>query len=486
MKMKTNTWKLGPMVQAGFGSILVLMIFIAIADIMSINALEQNTASVNRTYQIESKLQEIENTVLNAETSSRGYYYTSKEEFLAPYQTAVRDYRSLLDETRTLVKDPAQQQRFKTLEALVQQKLDLTTEYVNLKKVGKDQEVLTLTLSGKGNNLMSDIRSKHDEMNNAEDALLVERQRMTNQAQELMSIISVGGTLAAIVLGLVILFFISQNVVRPIKEVTNVMATTSTEIAAAVDEQERTAVQQATAVNETATTMDEMAASASQSAEQAEAVSRRSRDALDLADEGSRIVKQTMEGMENLKLKVSAIAEQILRLSEQTSQIGSITNLVTDLANQTNLLALNAAVEAARAGEHGKGFAVVAAEIRKLADQSKKSAERINALVGDIQKATNSTVMVTEEGTKTVEEDMRLAQKTAEAFNSLSSSIGSAYENTQQITLNARQQSGAVNQVVEAMNGINSGARQTAAGIAQMKSGIDNLHNASQKLKAIV
>jgi len=170
-------------------------------------------------------------------------------------------------------------------------------------------------------------------------------------------------------------------------------------------------------------------------------------------------------GMASLKTKVEAIAEQILHLSEQTGQIGNITNLVSDLANQTNMLALNAAVEAARAGDHGRGFAVVAGEIRKLADQSKKSAERINALVGEIQKATNATVMATEEGTKTVEEGIRQAQATAEAFNNLAGAISGAFESVQQISLNVRQQATAIGQVAQAMEALNAGAKETAAGI---------------------
>jgi methyl-accepting chemotaxis protein len=63
-----------------------------------------------------------------------------------------------------------------------------------------------------------------------------------------------------------------------------------------------------------------------------------------------------------LRDQVTAIANQIIRLSEQTAQISTVSDLVADLANQTNMLALNAGVEAARAGEQGKGFAVVAGE----------------------------------------------------------------------------------------------------------------------------
>jgi methyl-accepting chemotaxis protein len=137
---------------------------------------------------------------------------------------------------------------------------------------------------------------------------------------------------------------------------------------------------------------------------------------------------------------------------------------VSELANQTNLLALNAAVETARAGEHGKGFAVVAAEIRKLADQSKKSADRINALVLDIQNATNATVMATEEGTKTLEAGTHQTHRTTDAFDHLAASITTVFESAQQTLLSVQQQVAAVGQVVEAMTEIQREATETATG----------------------
>ena len=210
-------------------------------------------------------------------------------------------------------------------------------------------------------------------------------------------------------------------------------------------------------------------------------VATKARQALTLTEEGTHTVQQTLAGLSSLKLKVEAIAEQILRLSEQTSQIGNITNLVSELANQTNLLALNAAVEAARAGEHGKGFAVVAAEIRKLADQSKKSAERINTLVLDIPNATNATVMATEEGTKTVEAGTQLTHRTVEVFDALASSITEVFDNSQQTLLNANQQVTAVRQAVEAMDAINNGAKETASGIPQTRIGVQQLNDAGSR-----
>ncbi len=82
--------------------------------------------------------------------------------------------------------------------------------------------------------------------------------------------------------------------------------------------------------------------------------------ALKIAERETLAVEQTLESMIILKENVGAIAQQIMRLNEQTNQIGNISSVVTDLANQTNMLALNAAVEAVRAGENAKGFNLIA------------------------------------------------------------------------------------------------------------------------------
>jgi methyl-accepting chemotaxis protein len=156
------------------------------------------------------------------------------------------------------------------------------------------------------------------------------------------------------------------------------------------------------------------------------------------------------------------------------------------MANQTNMLALNAAVEAARAGEHGKGFGVVAGEIRKLADASKKSAERINGLVEDVKRATDATVMATEESSKGVEADILLAEQTAEAFNGIVGACDTALDAAQQTLLTVPQQVAAVKQVLAAMEDLNRGAREAASGLGQTKESVSNLRETALKLKAMI
>jgi methyl-accepting chemotaxis protein len=294
--------------------------------------------------------------------------------------------------------------------------------------------------------------------------------------------------IALVVLSSILLLLLLKERKRKtmIEQMVNSISTFSQEIFSAVAEQERIASQQAASVHETTTTMDELEASCRQSVEQAQAAVTAAKQALQLTESGTQAVGKTLEGMFIMEKKVEAIAEQIVRLSEQANQIGGISQLVSDLANQTNMLALNSSVEAVRAGEHGKGFAVVANEIRKLSDQSQQSAEKISLLVSEIQKSINSTVMVTDEGTKTVKAGVQIAQKTEQSFTGVASAVNKVVLNNQQVSLNLKQQVDAIQQVVEAMENINKGSKETAAGLTQIRSGTKQLNEASVTLKETV
>jgi methyl-accepting chemotaxis protein len=280
--------------------------------------------------------------------------------------------------------------------------------------------------------------------------------------------------------------FRSRQLVNLIQQLVSRISTASHQIFSTLDEQERVASQQAASVNETTATMDELEASSRQSAEQAKAAVAAAQQALVLTKDGTQAVGETLEGMFALEQKVGAIAQQIVRLSEQANQIGSISQLVSELANKTNMLALNSSVEAIRAGEHGKGFSVVANEIRKLADQSQNSAEKISVLVSEIQSAINSTVMVTDEGTKTVAAGVQIAQKTDQAFTGVADAVNKVVLNNQQISLNLKQQVDAIQQVVQAMESINQGAKETAVGINQTKVGTQQLNETALNLQQMV
>jgi hypothetical protein len=296
----------------------------------------------------------------------------------------------------------------------------------------------------------------------------------------LVGMLLTGGT----TVGLSIL--LSNRVTKFVRDMADTIVNSSGSIVDTVQLQEITVNLQANSAIETSTTVNELGAISSQSAEQAEASANGARQALTLAEEGTKSVQQTLQGMTGLQQKVDNIAQQIVNLSEQTGQITIVSDLVADLASQTNMLALNAAVEAARAGEQGKGFSVVAGEIRKLADQSKKSADKINALAEDIQTAINRTVMVTDEGTKTVKEGIDLAQETASTFVGVTDAVNNVFLNSQQISTSAKQQSIAIQQVLSSIKMISQGSQESAVGMHQVKMTTRELTQVADELKAAV
>jgi CHASE3 domain sensor protein len=391
-----------------------------------------------------------------------------------------------LDQLNELVKDEQQRQYLSEISVLLQQLVDTNQGLINIASGQGTAAGIDAWKAQDGRALSNEVSDLLAAMEELENEIVAIDQELQEAALARLQFTLLTAATLSVVLSAIIGTWIVMKASRMMNQAAGDIASSASEIAASVEQQERTSSQQAASVSETTTTMDELGASSRQSAEQAEAAASGAQQALTLAEGGTRAVERSLDGMTTLREKVDAIADQILRLSEQTSQIGGISGLVSDLANQTNMLALNAAVEAVRAGEHGKGFAVVSGEIRKLADQSKKSAEKINALVADIQTAINSTVMVTDEGTKTVEEGVKIAEETSDAFAGVADAVNNVVLNSQQISLNVKQQAVAIQQVVSAMNSLNTGAQETANGISQIKIGTHQLNESALILKTAI
>jgi len=408
--------------------------------------------------------------------------FPTEAHYKESFAEGVKIYESGVKEVEAEMTDKQQLESWATFKEEAERLQAVGEKILSLTQAGKIAEAKQLV----GDMEMSALSETFGQLETRQEEILDEIRKKdaftTTLSWILIFVGLIGGTIGTLVLGAMISKEIAEQVKKAVTQITSAAA----EIATTMEEQERTASLQAASVNETTTTMDELRASSHQSEEQAKSASQAAQEVLHLAENGNQSVEETVATMVDLKNKVAAIADQIVRLSEQTNQIGNISALVSDLSQQTNMLALNASVEAVRAGEHGKGFAVVAEEIRKLADQSRQSAANISNLVSDIQNAINTTVMVTDEGTKTVNAGMTITENTANAFAGVLEAINNVAMNNQQIVLNIRQQGKAVEQVLEAMDSINKGAQETAAGLTQVKAGTTQLSHTARELEAMV
>ncbi len=454
---------------------------------INVREVNQITQELHESWVISDTLSTLRKNVLLMSRASRGYLLEQNPTSLEEYNRAKTDYLEVMKELDDLVVNEEQRKNLTALQAPLREMVafnDDLMSLVNANRVGEAVQAWRQD-GGEVTQFSEEIDLIFTMQELEKEVVARDEARQADALQRLQRVVLIAATLS-VILSVLTGTWIVLKASRTMNQAAGDIASSASEIAASIEQQERTSSQQAASVNETSTTMDELGASSRQSAEQAEAAASGAQQALVLAEGGTRAVERSLDGMTALREKVDSIADQILRLSEQTSQIGGISGLVSDLANQTNMLALNAAVEAVRAGEHGKGFAVVSGEIRKLADQSKKSAEKINALVADIQTAINSTVMVTDEGTKKVEEGVKIAEETADAFAGVADAVNNVVLNGQQISLNVKQQAVAIQQVVSAMSSLSTGAQENANGISQIKIGTHRLNESAMLLKVAI
>ncbi|MDH6672163.1 methyl-accepting chemotaxis protein [Paenibacillus glucanolyticus] len=262
---------------------------------------------------------------------------------------------------------------------------------------------------------------------------------------------------------------------------------------------ERVALQ-STSITESVVSLEEISSGVSTIAGNTSDLSEISLQMKEQSERGNQNVEQVIEQMNSIDHSVKNSVQIIEKLQNRSHEIGQIVQVITEISSQTNLLSLNAGIEAARAGEEGRGFAVVANEVKKLSEESRKSADQIIELVRYIQEETAFAVEAISEGEHNVAKGIEVVKETGELFkgmllatDTVTSQIQEVSAATQEMVAETEQITAAIKQLAElaernsSVSGeIRISAQEQQASFTKIFESAEQINQVSAELEVLV
>jgi methyl-accepting chemotaxis protein len=261
--------------------------------------------------------------------------------------------------------------------------------------------------------------------------------------------------------------------------VSNALASTASQVAAA-------AHSQSSASANMAATVEQMTVSINHVSDRALEANSASAESGRLSQEGKSTITRAATDIKNIAGTVHTAAEQIRGLEAKSQLVSQVVQVIKEVAEQTNLLALNAAIEAARAGEQGRGFAVVADEVRKLAERTTLSTEEIAATITSIQEGAEVAAKAMSHVVENVADGVRGAEQANVSIEAIGEGSRNAVLLVDEITTAIKEQSVATTNIAQQVEGIAQMAEESSAAASNTASSAKELDELSLHLQAIV
>lgn len=517
----------------GFMAVLLLFSIVSWISIVQVQSVDSSYSNLlDRRSLVIENVQRLKTEVITQENALRGLLLTGKAEYREEYAKSKEVFAKALEQFASTAPNEEAKKQIDDLANAYQTYQRLMEDIMSAQE--SNPELAIISYQNNSLESAGQIFHEHaDNILNVANTVMDNDRVSTKETSNFIINMLIIATVVAFVLGLVISLFISRFISNPVVRVTETMkqlangnfsieplrvknrdeigvlvqsmnqmvedlkkilaqvsasseyiAASTEELSASTEQSAESAAQvallsqqnavgaekQLDTFKETASKVEEIAEEVVHISESSETMLSASISATEMTKQGATYISNVLTQMNAIHTSTEDTTVLIRTLADHAKEITGIVSLITSISEQTNLLALNAAIEAARAGEHGKGFAVVAEEVRKLAEESRHSAEQVIQMVQLIQQGTNQAVASMEQGNQLVLGGLSYTEQAKQAFANIEASMDN-------VTTHVREVSSSVEEIREF-------SAQVAAGIEQVASISENGLKLSQESSA--
>ena len=273
---------------------------------------------------------------------------------------------------------------------------------------------------------------------------------------------------------------------RQLDSIVEVVSSASTQLMTQVEHSRSGAARASEHITETATAMEQMNVTVLEVARNAGSAAGVANDARQKAEFGANIVNNVVQCIGDVEQQSAQLREDMGQLGRQAESIGTIMNVISDIADQTNLLALNAAIEAARAGEAGRGFAVVADEVRKLAEKTMQATVEVGNAIEGVQQSVGKNMQSVDVSVNSIAEATELVRQAGDALHDIVMLVDASADQIRTIATAAEEQSATSESINQSLNTVSEVSSDTASAMQEATDAVAELNTQTRQLTNLI